>query len=79
MLYQEGHTLAKADYLQSAADTPELDVENGRFSEVHEEMKGAASTDSRNGSGSGTWLKKFKLMTHSCTQIHSCVKTMIVD
>lgn len=25
------------------------------------------------------WLKKFRLMTHSCAQIHSCVKSMIVD
>lgn len=40
MLYKEGHTLAKADYIQSESDTPELDVENGRFSEV-EESKGA--------------------------------------
>ena len=63
MLFKEGHTLAKANYLQSESDTPELDIENGRFSEV-EEQKGRAGSSNRD--GSGTWLKKFKLMTHSC-------------
>lgn len=65
--------LAQVNYLQSESDIPELDVEIGRFSEV-EERKG--STDNATNS---VWLKKFKLMTHSCTQIHSCVKAMIVD
>lgn len=45
MLYKEGHTLAKADYIQSSSDTPELDIENGRFSEVVEESKGAGANN----------------------------------
>lgn len=58
--------LARANYIQSEADTPELDVEQGRFSEVQEESKGVANSRT-NREGSGTWLKKFKLLTHSCT------------
>ena len=65
--------LARVNYIQSNDDTPELDVDQGRFSVVQEESKGATRQ------GSGTWLKKFKLLSHSCTQIHSCVKSMIVD
>ena len=34
LLFNEGNTLARANYIQSDADIPELDVEQGRFSEV---------------------------------------------
>lgn len=53
-------------------------MESGRFSEV-EEQKGGGGSGYRASSNSGTWLKKFKLMSHSCTQIHSCVRKMIVN
>jgi hypothetical protein len=34
LLYKEGNMLARVNYIQSEADTPELDVEQGRFSEI---------------------------------------------
>jgi len=81
LLYKEGNMLARVNYIQSESDTPELDIEQGRFSEVHEESKadrqgrdGGARNGSRN-----AWLKKFKLMTHSCWQIHNSVKATVVD
>ena len=49
-------------------------MEQGRFSEVGEERKGH-EPDSNN----GAWLKKFRLISHSCDKIHSCVKSMVVD
>lgn len=30
-------------------------------------------------SSNGMWLKKFKLLSHSCDKIHSYVRSMIVD
>ena len=58
--------LARVNYIQSDQDTPQLDVEQGRFSEVNEEFKGTGGRVGE-GSTSGAWLKKFKLLTHSCT------------
>ena len=81
LLQSAGNELSSVDFIQSEEGTPELDMEAGRFSEVGEstmeESKGpAAASLSEN---SGLWLKKFKLISHSCDKIHSYVKSMIVD
>ena len=73
LLQNAGNELSSTDYVQSEEGTPELDVEQGRFSEPREERKG------REPDGGGMKLKKFKLLSHSCNNIHSCVKSMVVD